>query len=158
MLKTVTAVALILGVVVVAAACAQRSQVPSPKDPVFHRPAYQDQVRSALVRLLERPSEDGGFVVIADPDSGRFVQFSGSQDFVEVDLPHQTLSAEDMVKTKAVFSALGYAGPKTYGEQTTFQENFGKDVNKATELAVAILQQVYALEDHTVLKLTESSF
>jgi hypothetical protein len=122
-------------------------------------------VRAALVRLLSRPS--GAFVIIEDARTGKFVQFAGSKEgTLLLDLPSQTLSPDEMTKAKAVFADLGYPGPETYeaqkfpggppaGEQTSFIVKFGKDVDKATALAVAILDRVYALDENAKLKLTE---
>ena len=144
MLKIIIVIVLTLVVVVVAAACAQRSQAPS----------HQDQIQGALVRLLEDP--DGGFVIIAVPHSGKFLQFAANAGSgLLLDLPQQTLSQDEMEKAKAVFSARGYPGPETHDGQTSFQKNFGKGVDKATELAVAVIQQVYGLQDHSTLQITE---
>ena len=122
-------------------------------------------VRAALVRLLSRPS--GAFVIIEDARSGKFVQFAGSKEEpLLLDLPSQTLSPDEMTKAKAVFSDLGYPGPETYetqefpggppaGEETSFMVKFEQDVDKATELAVAILHRVYGLDENAKLKLTE---
>ena len=112
-------------------------------------------IREALIRLLSRPS--GAFVIIEEPKSGKFVQFAGSEkEPLLLDLPSQTLTQDEMKKAIAVFSELGYPGPETFpvqehpggppaGEQTSFVVTFGKDVDKATELAVAVLHRVYGL-------------
>ena len=91
---------------------------------------HSGTVRDALTRLLTRPS--GAFVIIEDPQSGKFVQFAGSKDEpLLLDLPSQTLSPDEMTKAKAVFAEFGYPGPETHlgqefpggpraGEQTSF--------------------------------------
>jgi hypothetical protein len=71
-----------------------------------------------------------------------------------------------MIKARAVFAEPGYPGPEIYqtqeypggpptGEQTSFSVNFGTDIYKAVELAVAVLHRVYRLDENTGLKLTE---
>ena len=127
--------------------------------------SHSATVRNALTRLLTRPS--GAFVIIAEPQSGKFVQFAGSEDEpLLLDLPLQTLSPDEMMRVKAVFAELGYSGPETYqteeypggppaGEQTSMNVKFGTDVDKAAELAVAVLHRVYGLDAHTKLRLTE---
>ena len=152
----------------------ERLIVGSMGDPVESirkaRPAsHSETVRAALNRLLTRvilrPS--GGFVIIEDAQSGKFVQFAGSEEEpLLLDLPSQTLSPDEMAKAKALFAELGYAGPESYqvqespggpddSEQTSFSVKFRQDVDKATELAVAILHRVYGLDGNAKLKLTE---
>lgn len=126
---------------------------------------HADIIRGALTRLLTRPS--GAFVIIEEPNSGKFIQFAGSEkEPLLLDLPSQTLTQDEMKKAVAVFSELGHQGPETYqtqdypggppaGEQMSFVVTFGKDVDKATELAVAVLQRVYGFKEGTSLKLTE---
>lgn len=153
------AVAAAIGVAVAACVVAARARrVVGPK-------SHREMIRTALVRLLSRPS--GAFVVIEDARSGKFVQFAGSSgEPLLLDLPSQTLSPQEMAKAKAVFSNLGYPGPETYrteefpggppaGEQTTFNVKFGSDVDKATDLALAVLYQVYDLDDAARLRLQE---
>ena len=117
-------------------------------------------VRDSLTRLLTRPL--GAFVIIEEPQSGKFVQFAGSKDEpLLLDLPSQALSPDEMTKVKSVFAELGYPDPETYetawypGELPNILVRFGTDVDKAAEAAVAVLHRVYGLDEHTKLKLTE---
>ncbi len=71
-------------------------------------------IRTALVRLLKRPY--GAFVIIEDPSTGKYIQFSGSsEEPLFFDLPQQTLTLEEFEKARNLFSELGYPGPETYG-------------------------------------------
>ncbi len=120
--------------------------------------SHSDTVRNALTRLLTQPL--GAFVIIEEPLSGKFVQFGGSKDEpLWLDLPSQTLSPDEMTRAKAVFAEFGYAGAEVdhdpAGQDTNFIVKFGTDVDKATELAVAVLHRVYKFGDDTKLKLTE---
>ncbi len=145
----------VLGVIAYTASCS-RSQPSKPHDEI---------IREALARLLERPS--GAFVIIEEPKSGKFIQFAGSiNESLLLDLPTQTLSAEEFEKAKSVFDEFGYSGPKTIqlqeypggppaGEYTSFMAKFGRDVDRATQFSVVVLYQVYGLTDRTRLKLTE---
>jgi hypothetical protein len=131
----------------------------------MQEPSHSEAVRDALIRLLTRPS--GAFLIIEEPQSGKFIQFAGSRDeLLLLDLPSQTLSPDEMMKARAVFAELGYPGPETYqtqeypggpptGEQTSFNVNFGTDIYKAVELTVAVLQRVYSLDENAPLQLTE---
>lgn len=127
--------------------------------------SHREVVRAALNRLLSRPS--GAFVIFQDAQSGKFVQFRGSiEEPLLLDLPSQTLSPDEMTKAKTLFSELGYPWPETFqlydypggppaGEQTSFQVKFEQDVDKATELSVAVLHRVYEFNENMKLKLTE---
>ncbi len=130
-------------------------------EPQVHR----EIVRAALLRLLSRPS--GAFVIIEAAPSGKFVQVAGSKgEPLLLDLPSQTLSPEEKIKAKAVFTDLGYPGPEAYqtqdypggppaGEQVSYIVKFEQDVDKATELVLAVLHRVYGLDENSKLKLTE---
>ena len=134
----------------------------SPRQP--SKP-HEELIREALANLLKRPS--GAFVIIEEPKSGKFIQFAGSVDEpILLDLPAQVLSPDEMDKAKRVFTEFGYSGPETYqlqeypggppaGEQTSFMVKFGSDVDQATQFSVAVLYQIFGLNDSTRLKLTE---
>ena len=106
-------------------------------------------------------------MIIEEPKSGKFIQFAGSVDEpLLLDLPTQTLSTTELDKAKRVFTQFGYSGPQKYqlqeypggppvGEQTSFMAKFGSDVDLATRFSVAVLYQIYELNDSTQLKLTE---
>jgi len=128
-------------------------------------PSHANVIRDALIRLLKRPA--GAILIIEGRRSKKFLQFAGSRDEpLLLDLPAEPLSAEEMQKAKALFAELGYPGPETYqvlespggppaGKQTSFHVKFGTDVDKATELAVAVLHRVYGFGEDVDLKLTE---
>ena len=127
--------------------------------------SHADVIRDALKRLLKRPA--GAILIIEEPRSKKFVQFAGSRDEpLLLDLPAEPLSPEELRKAKALFAEMGYPGPETYqvlespggppaGKQTSFHVKFGTDVDKATELAVAVLHRVYGFGEDVELKLTE---
>lgn len=153
-MKITIVIAMVIAVCVVVG-CARKPQAES----------HSDVIRAALVRLLSRPS--GAFLIVEDVRSSKFVQFAGSKEEpLLLDLPSQTLSPDEMTKAKVVFSDLGYSGPETHetrefpggppaGEQTSFMVKFERDIDKATALAVAILDLVYGLDENAKLKLTE---
>ena len=117
-------------------------------------------VRDALTRLLTRPV--GAFVIIKEPQTGKFVQFAGSKDEpLLLDLP--SLSPDEIARVKALCAELGYPDPETYETpeypggppSDELMLKFGTDVDKAAEAAVAVLHQVYGFDEQTKLKLTE---
>jgi len=126
---------------------------------------HKELIREALTNLRKRPT--GAFVIIEEPKSGKFIQFSGSIDEpLLLDLPAQALSPDELNKAKRVFKEFGYSGPETYqlqeypggppaGEQTSFMVKFGSDIDRATQFSVVVLYQVYGLDESTRLKLTE---
>jgi hypothetical protein len=133
--------------------------------PQTRRTTHADIIRAALSRLMARPV--GAFLIVEDPGSGKFVQFAGSErEPLMLDLPAQVLSSEEMARAKAVFREFGHPGPETYetrdrpggpptGTRTSFVVAFGRDVDKATELAVAVLHRIYGIREGAPLKLTE---
>jgi hypothetical protein len=122
-------------------------------------------IRSALNHLLERPS--GAFVIIEETNSGKFVQFNGSEEEpLMFDLPQQALTFTEFKNAKILFKESGYPSPQTYdvyeypggpsaSTQTGFNVTFGKDVEKATLLAVAVFENIYKIDVTSELKLTE---
>ncbi len=162
-MKILLIIAVVGIVVVVVLVIGSRTSKRSSTGPYIG--SNREVVRAALVRLITRPL--GSFVIIEDVQSGKFVQFAGSnEEPLLLDLPSQTLSPEEMKKATAVFLEMGYAGPETYqtqafpggppsGEQTSFTVKFERDVDKATELGVAILHRVYGLDENARLELTE---
>lgn len=124
-----------------------------------------DTIKAALTRLLERP--EGAFLIVEESESGRFVQFAGSRDEpLMLDLPLQTLAAEEVTKAKAVFAELGYpgaipapgdsdAGAAAGGAWQSATVPFDDDVDGAAKLAVAVLHRVYGFDETAKLELTE---
>ncbi len=123
-----------------------------------------DLIREALSLLLQHPA--GSYLIIEEPATGKFVQFSGStEEPLFFDLPQQTLSQDEFEKARDLFSELGYPGPETFelfessdgpsaGSQTSFLVTFGDDIEKATELAIAVFESVFEMNSAVQLKLT----
>lgn len=128
-------------------------------------PTHFDTIKAAIVRMLERP--EGAFLIVEEPDSGKFVQFVGSRDEpLLLDLPLQTLSPEEATKARAVFVELGYpdaipaqgdpdAGDPANSQWQSATVSFGDDVDGAAKLAVAVLHDVYGFDETVKLELTE---
>ena len=121
----------------------------------IHSSTHGSMVSDALYRLLERPQ--GAFVVIVEPKSGKFVQFAGSKsEELYFDLPKQYLSQYEIMKTQEIFTKRGYDESQGYeSERMHFNVSLDKDINKATELALAIIRQTYELKDDVRLELIE---
>jgi len=139
---------------------------------MFH--ARRDRLKSrrliigeALSHLLAGP--DGTFVIIEEPKSGKFVEFAFTNEKAVIfDLPSISLSTKEVARAKAIFDKWGYASPETHRLQgypgsfgvqeiTIFNVGLGKDIGRATELAVTFFEKVYKLRNgaklvvHTVL-------
>jgi hypothetical protein len=124
-----------------------------------------EAIRNALIRLLERPS--GAYLIIQEPKTGKFVQFSGSsEEPLYLDLPIQTLSTEEFGTAEKLFKALDLPGPETYqlyeypggppaSMQTSFNVTFGRDTKNAMALTVGIFQLVYGVDSFAQLIFTE---
>ena len=117
--------------------------------------ARLNEIAQALNRMLERTNEDA-FVIFEERTNRKFVQFAGSVGSpLCLDLPSQTLNAEEMQRATALFSSFGVASPETHptytdaakkiaaGQQVSFNLNLGKDVQLAAQITLAIFQQVY---------------
>lgn len=131
-----------------------------------NKESHASMVRNALTRMLNRPH--GAFVIIEESKTGKFVQFTGSKtEQLLLDLPADNLSPSEMQKAKSLFIGKGgpglethnlleYPGGPSAGSMTIFNLYLGKDVEKATTLAVAVLHDVYGFDETAKLKLKEN--
>ncbi len=122
-------------------------------------------IDKALTHLLKRPY--GAYVLIEEPATGKFMQFSGSiTEPLFFDLPQQTLNMDEFEKARSLFAEMGYQGPESFAIyetsggrpteiQTSFNHFFGDDIVKARELAIAVLHTVFGFEHTVTLLLTE---
>ncbi len=122
-------------------------------------------IDKALSKLLQRPY--GAYVIIEEPATGKFIQFSGSvTEPLFFDLPQQTLNLDEFEKARILFAEMGYLGPESFAIyetvggrateiQTSFNRSFGDDIVKARELAIAVLHNVFGFESNVTLLLTE---
>lgn len=125
----------------------------------------ENKIKQALTALLNRPGDS--FAIIEEVQTQKFVQFSRlSNDSLVFDLPFQTLSSEEINRTKALFKDLKIPGPETHklyefpggpesGEQTSFNVNVGKGVEHGTLLTLSILKDVYRFPDDCELNIIE---
>jgi len=116
--------------------------------------ARLDEISQALARLLKRSNEDA-FVIFVESRSQKFVQFVGSaNEPLFLDLPSQTLSAEEMERAIALFSDLGARAEehdlytdktmkKKAGKQISFNLDLGHEVQRAAQITLTIFRQVY---------------
>ncbi len=111
-------------------------------------------IKAALDRILAHPARDERFVVVDDPDSGKFVQFDMRNDEIAIDLPVVALSAAERERATTLFASAGVSGPRTVTDQqpdgrewplATFQLGFGGDSARAAEFATRVMQEVFLL-------------
>ena len=119
------------------------------------------EITQALTRLLQ--SNDGSSVVIfSESTSEKFVQFKKP---LILDLPFNLLNKQDIERATAFFRKLGVSGPevqnlyyipngngftsivpngnKIVSTAFFFKFDFGKDVDRAAQITLAIFRQVY---------------
>jgi len=123
------------------------------------------QIRDALQRLLQRPF--GAYVIIEDPEFGKFVQISGSRDEpLTFDLPCQYLTMAEHDRACELFSAYNDSRPETFpvqdatgsgppATQTSFMVSFGRDTEHAAQLVTMVFAAVYNQNRQVLLKILE---
>lgn len=132
---------------------------PEPLNPEL-RKKNRTIILDSLTELLGAQDNDS-FVIFEEANSGKFVQFSGSSvDPLLLDLPAQTLDAEEMQRATSLFSQLGYAGPETHqvftdescavpaGSQVSFDVQFERDANRAADFTLSIFESVYGFPEN----------
>ena len=123
------------------------------------------KLEQALVRLMNNP--DGEFVIASDSLSNRFIQFAGSSnESLIVDLPIQTLEADEIKRAVRLFSEYGVKherwklfdepGGKPVGIQAGFNLKVGNDIKKAVEIAMRVFKEVYKVPDNFNLNIQEA--
>jgi len=112
-------------------------------------------IRTALESLFLQPEDALAFALIEHSDSGKFIQFVGSESSpLLLDLPWQALSEAEFYRAVEFFRLRGIPSAESQlldapsgqpvAEQLTFQESF-RSVDAATEVAIAVFEQVYRL-------------
>jgi hypothetical protein len=124
----------------------------------------EGRIYDALVALLHQGTEDS-FVLIEEPQSGKFVQF-GKGRCLEMDVPCVELNGVEADRAHLFFQELGEASPREYhapdpktGEihhGTTFNHDFGRDVTAAAKAAVALFVEVFGLPPDVELSIEEN--
>lgn len=125
-----------------------------------------EAIRSALRALLERTNRHA-FVIFSEARTGKFVQFAGSaQEPLLLDLPEQTLDAEEARRAAELFSELGVTerendlldrpGGVPVGRQRGYNLDLGRDVERAACLVLAIFSRVYELPADFELEIEEN--
>jgi len=126
------------------------------------------EIAQALTRLLQRSNEDA-FAIFAESRSQKFVQFAGGASSpLFLDLPSQTLSAQEMERATALFRDLGAGGAEEYevytdktkkkvaGKQISFNLDLGQEVERAAQITLAIFRQVYQFPIYFQLVIAEN--
>jgi hypothetical protein len=98
-------------------------------------------------------------VIFEEVTTKKFIQFSGHELFV--DLPHQTLSPEEMERADRIMARLGIP-KKSYplGEgtarytQTAFQKDLGGDEGAAVTIAETVFAEVYGFPSSLSIRAT----
>lgn len=103
------------------------------------------------LRWLKNNSDPKAAVIFEEEQTKKFVQFCARELFV--DLPHQTLSAEEMSRAEVVMAKFGvqkYSYPLGGGAtpliQTAFQKDLAGDERAAIEIAEAVFKDVFRFQ------------
>jgi hypothetical protein len=97
-----------------------------------------------------------GFVIFEHSDSRKFVQFGWDGESIQLDLPTQPLSQNDLSRARNLFADHNveletwklyvYEGGPEAGDQSGFQMYFGSDTETAAKLAMDVFTVVYGYE------------
>ena len=110
-----------------------------------------EATRRAISAEIARARDTETVVIIEEPKSKKFVQFGYKS--LWVDLPLQTLSADELSRAERVMGRFGIPKqtrpvPTTTGStrvMTSFQSFLGKDLELAVRVADAVFREVYLL-------------
>ena len=108
---------------------------------------------------LKREPSGKAAVIFEERSSRKFVQFGGNS--LSVDLPHQTLSAEEMERADRVLERFGVrkqtyplgAGQQRY-MQTAFQRDLKGDEAEAFRITEAVFREIYRFPPDAVIHAT----
>ncbi|MDJ0708665.1 MAG: hypothetical protein QNJ46_35835 [Leptolyngbyaceae cyanobacterium MO_188.B28] len=125
----------------------------------------RSRIAQALSSLLVRRNDDA-FVIIAHPETQKFVQFAGSAtEQLLLDLPSQTLSEMEFYNAVQLFRKLGVIGDEhdvldkpggqVVGQQFSFNATF-RSVADATRTVEDIFATVYGFPTDCDLEITEN--
>jgi hypothetical protein len=104
------------------------------------------------LRDLLAGTTDGAFVVVEDPDTGKFMQFAGSSDEpLVLDLPRQAMTTEEVTRAERLFAE----SDKVNSEDGSFQIEFGRDASTAAKLALRVFHDVYLINDSSKLRIVD---
>lgn len=123
-------------------------------------------LEAALERLTQRENADA-FVIFSDKNTGRFIQFAGSKhENLLLDLPVQTLSAEELKKAADILIEHGITLGVTQlldkpdGEPTNLQYGFNIDFGNSYKTAAStvhyLMQEIYSLPYDFNLEIEEN--
>jgi hypothetical protein len=123
------------------------------------------RVYNALVALMGRCEIDS-YVIIAESDSGKFVQF-GRGPAIEIDVPCVSLTGAEVENASQFFEALGekYYPRKEFqrdsktGKVThclTFTHDCGQDARAAAKAAIEALWVIYGITSDAELLISEN--
>ncbi|MBN1956852.1 MAG: hypothetical protein JXQ81_12670 [Desulfuromonadales bacterium] len=134
-----------------------------PRSRVRHN---NQRLGQTLTRLLGKPR--GSYIIIEAPDSGKYLQVSGSiAEPIIFDLPCQSLTLDEYDRADTLFKRCGYPGPETFtiyspstgrhcGTQTSFLLTWSREnMVQLQELILQVFSQIYQVDDSSVLHIIE---
>lgn len=125
------------------------------------------EVREALTALLMRDNADA-FVIIEEPVSGKFVQFSGSvTEPLYFSLPTGQMNTDEFERAKTVLRAYRIkvsevalftdeSATKPAGSLMEFNEKLGRDVEQGVALVSKVMTRVFGFKPAVPISLIES--
>jgi hypothetical protein len=115
-----------------------------------------DKLQAISTALAKMLWHKGGAVVLVDAETGKFVQFTLVDDSLLIDLPEQTLDANQLPRATEFFARYGEeiresdlldrAGGVAVDVRRSFQLDFGDDVERATRVALDLFTEVFQLK------------
>jgi hypothetical protein len=124
----------------------------------------EERIYNALVALLHQGTEDS-FVLIEEPQSGKFVQF-GKGRCLGMDVPCVELNSAEADRAYQFFQKLGEEYPREYDAPNprtgqvrhgaTFYHDFGRDAKGAATAAVMLFMDVFGFPPDVELSIEEN--
>jgi hypothetical protein len=124
----------------------------------------RERIYDALVALLHRGTENS-FVLIEQPQSGKFVQF-GKGPCLCMDVPCVELDGPEADRAYQFFQRLGEDYPREYDAPdpktgqvrhgATFYHDFGQDAKAATTAVIELFTRVFQLTGDIELLIEEN--
>jgi hypothetical protein len=149
---TALAIGLLVNACCVTGGCAKPPPPSAPTPLTAAVSEAESHLLVALNGLMSCSTDDRDcYVIVTEQESGRFVQFFGSQtDPLIVDLPTPALSRDERSRAGSLFSNLSDAAESDTG----FEVNFGHDPAAAAAMGLRVLREVYLFEEHVEVELT----
>ncbi len=139
------------------AACSQHSEDSAPNHP------QQADLKNAIVEMLRQTTDP--FLIVEDPNTQNFIQFSNEDGRILIDLPQSALTPDQMKAAQSYFQRCVIPLKETEGEDpetgdTVVNESWQStyapgQTDKVVQIAFGALFEIHGISNSTRLALTK---